>query len=588
MARRKRGPVLTEGQRQARDEIRRIAGEYPERIEIIDEPGLDKERILRIVIRLPTKDLDPVPSGLPLSTDHEDVTIWIPPGFPYRPPDAVVTHSRFVSQPHVLQGHRLCVYLDPAREWHPAHGMLGFLTRLWDWLDDGAAGRFDAATALFHPVGGVLHRTPGTPTIVVRKPLQPNGKTFLRAALTARTPDRIDVIDWDTRRGATEVALVIVLHAPLSYGAGTTLPGMFRQIAATGHPRPDDIAAVLAQTAARNPPGTPLYVILAVPHVGGASGHHLIAARLPPTFADLLRAVAARDGPLLQINSSSIPADTPIEWCNVSDERSDVNIRRDSSRPTSQFAGKVVEVWGCGGLGSWIAEFLARAGTARLVLRDPGDVHGGLLVRQNYVENDIGRNKAQQLAERLRQISDDLVVESSQGAAPSGLDGPLPGCDVIIDATVNTAVGVYLDLAARQLAAARPLLAQVATDLRTATLGLLTVSAPGLAAGPASIDDQAGPIVLNDGHLERFHMFWQEPAIGDEIVPARGCSVPTFHGSAADIAAVGASLVSLLALHLNSGASGTHLVALPHAPGDGPCHYFLPVADTGARAAARG
>ncbi len=147
---------------------------------------------------------------------------------------------------------------------------------------------------------------------------------------------------------------------------------------------------------------------------------------------------------------------------------------------------------------------------------------------------------------------------------------------------------MYLDLAARQLVTARPLLAQVATDLRTATLGLLTVSAPDLPAGPASIDDQAGPIVLNDGHLERFHVFWQEPAIGDEIVPTRGCSVPTFHGSAADIAAVGASLVSLLALHLNSGASGTHLVALPHAPGDGPCHYFLPAADPGAGALAQG
>src|SRR6266498_3548856 len=89
---------------------------------VSDEPGLDEEHVLRIVIRLPTKDLDPVPSGLPVSTDHEDGTIWIPPGFPYHPPDAVVTHSRFVGQPHVLQGHRLCVYLDPTREWHPARG----------------------------------------------------------------------------------------------------------------------------------------------------------------------------------------------------------------------------------------------------------------------------------------------------------------------------------------------------------------------------------------------------------------------------------------------------------------------------------
>ncbi len=571
--RKNKKPQFTQGQTVALRDLRQLTGTHPDLITVVGDAVRDDEGGLQIVVRLSTKDFTVVEGGLPVCNDHEDVVIRIPRSFPWQPPEPVVTHTRFVGQAHVLQGHRLCVYLDAAREWHPEHGMRGFLDRLWTWFADAAAGKFDAATALYHPVGGVLHRTAGTPMIVVRTPLVTNGKAFLRAALTARTPARIDLAHWDTA-DAADVAQVIVLHEPLPYGAGSTLPEMLWRIAETGHVGAEGLATLLARTAARNAAGTALYVIIAVPHPGPTGGHHLLAARLSPPLTDRFRAAVAGRGALVKINASAIPADTPIEWCYVSDERPDIASRRDSTRPTARFAGKTVEVWGCGGLGSWIAEFIARAGAARLVVRDPADVQGGLLVRQNYVETDIGGNKADRLAERLRQISDDLIVEIGP-AVFSGGPG-LPDCDLIIDATVNNSVGLYLDLAARQAPDARPMLAQVATDVRTATLGLLTVSAPGHPTGPADIDQQVGARVLADGSLERFHALWQEPADGDEIIPARGCSVPTFHGSAADVAGVAASLASLLGPHLDAGVSGTHLVALPHAPGTGPHHQFLP------------
>jgi hypothetical protein len=349
---------------------------------------------------------------------------------------------------------------------------------------------------------------------------------------------------------------------------------MLRRLAAAGQGTADGLATLLARTAARNAAGTVLYVIIAAPHAGSRAGHHLLVARLPLPPTDTLRRAMAGRAPTATINANAIPANTPIEWCYVSDERPEIAFRRDSTRPVARLAGKTVELWGCGGLGSWIAEFIARAGAARLVLRDPGQVHSGLLVRQNYLETDVGGNKAQRLAERLRQISDDLIVDIGR-AAPVGAAG-LPDCDLLIDATVNTSVGLYLDLAARQAPDARPMLAQVATDVRTATLGLLNVSAAGYPTGPADLDERAGARVLADGSLERFHLLWQEPADGDEIIPARGCSVPTFHGSAADVAGVAASLASLLGPHLGSNVSGTHLVALPHAPGNGPHHQFLP------------
>ena len=197
-----------------------------------------------------------------------------------------------------------------------------------------------------------------------------------------------------------------------------------------------------------------------------------------------------------------------------------MSIRRDATRPIAGLAGRTVEIWGCGGLGSWLAEFIARAGAARIVLRDHHDVGGGLLVRQNYIEDDIGANKADRLAVRLRQIADDLVVESHPVAVPRGLDAALPSCDIIIDATVAPAVGAYLDAASGpDTRGLRPLLAQVATDIRTGTLGMMTVRAPYSDAGLVEIDSEAGAAIAAHAELERFQTLWQEPSTGEELIP---------------------------------------------------------------------
>lgn len=576
MTKPRRGKQLTDGQRRARDEFRRIAADHPNSLTILADTAVDQSGALQVIVRLPTRDLPAVDGGLPLG-DVEDITVGVFPGFPFGPPMASVNHQRFAGHPHVLQGDRLCVYLDPAREWHPAQGISGFLERLWQWLADGAAARFDPTTALYHPVGGVLHQTPETPTIVIRDRFSPAGKTFARAFVTIRSPRRLD-LTWSRPANANaHTAPVIVLAAPLRFGAGETLAGLLARIASRGQPPPEDVLAILAANAQRNPEGSVLHFLLAIPN-SRSGDHHLIVGRLPSAFADLLRQVAQQQGPLVRIPVAAIPADLPIEWCGVSDERPEISTRRDHQRPTSAFAGKRIHIWGCGGLGSWIAEFIARAGAANIVLCDPASVSGGLLVRQNYTESDIGHHKANALADRLRAINDRLDVATSVGALPADTISPLPDCDVIIDATINLSLGVLLDAEMRRhpLSGGRPLIAQVATDTQTGTLGLLTVAASDYPGGPGLIDQCTGDIVLKDSRLERFHTFWQPPETGDELIPARGCSTPTFHGSAADLAAVAATLVSLLGPHLQIMASGTHLIALPHADGDGPAHNFVP------------
>jgi hypothetical protein len=279
---------------------------------------------------------------------------------------------------------------------------------------------------------------------------------------------------------------------------------------------------------------------------------------------------------MIDINPAQVATDVPLEWWPVSDERAEVTTRRDSARPVAAFSGKTVHIWGCGGLGSWVAELVVRAGAAKVVLCDPADITGGLLVRQNYVEADVGNSKVEALAKRLRAISDNVEVTVHDSMTPAISD--LTDVDVIIDATVSVAISRLLD----QLAAApgRPVLAQMATDARTGTLGVLTVSMPPETAGPLTIDRHAGQVVATDGTLEAIQSLWKSPQDNDEIIPTRGCSTPTFHGSAADLSGVAASLTSILGSHLgaHTPVSGTHLISLPHGEA-GPLRRFVPSSD---------
>lgn len=577
MSRRNGSRSLTTGQQAGLQDLRQIVAEHRSLLRIAEIYPPTRDGSLRVRFRLATGELLPQPGGLPVSCDREELIMRFGRGYPLVPPDVWVDHDRFVGHPHVLQGRRLCVYLDPSREWNPAVGVRGFLNRLWIWFENAASGAFDAANAMYHPVGGVLHETPGTPMIVARPRFTPGGRRMLHAGLSSRTPDRLDLVDWKLVEDPDHVALVVILDNHLVYGAGSTVIEVLEAIACTAHVDAEAVASALAQASARNAPGSPQYLIIAAPE-GRRADHryHLIAGRLPAHLTDQLRTEVKEHGPLISDLTARIPVDDLMEWCMISDERQAVVTRRDSTRPISAFQDLNVEIWGCGGLGSWIAEFVARAGAKKITLRDSGKITGGLLVRQNYLENDIGANKAKKLAERLTLISDDLVVTSYDNFVPYGMDLAYPDCDVLIDATVSNTVATFLDSLVRSVVGTNePLICQVATDNATATRGFMIVRALGSSRTLTELDDAAGLRVALQDDLQEYSTFWLDPIPGEEVVPTRGCSVPTFHGSASDLAATAATLLNLLARHIGTADSGTHLTKLPHSEGAAPSHVFL-------------
>jgi len=121
----------------------------------------------------------------------------------------------------------------------------------------------------------------------------------------------------------------------------------------------------------------------------------------------------------------------------------------------------------------------------------------------------------------------------------------------------------------------RPLLAQVATDAGSGTLGLVVVAGNEVVGGPHTVDQAMAEQVLADGRLEPYRIFWSPTSRGEELNPSPGCSVPTYHGSAADLAATAGSIVGLLGQQLTAPASGVHLFAAAHS-GTQPSYRFEP------------
>lgn len=535
------------------------------------------QKALTMRLRLRTGDLPRVPTGLPIENE-EQVLVHVPVAYPWAPPLVSVEHRRFVGYIHVLAGVALCLYLDPDQEWHPLHGAIGFLDRLWGFFRDAAADAFNPREALFHPVGGVLHPDPDMPTLVARVPLRRQGPGFSVMTVRPRHKYRLDLLPFTEAGAADRRLLVIGLHRPLRYGAGLTLRELLTVLE-----RPDEaddrdgldrmaVLQALGAAARRNPRGEPQYFLLAVPSERHRprGAHHLLAARLPAAVADRLAEACVGLG-LLPILGNPAPADldtcldTALSWCPVSEERRAMTTRRDHTRPVNTLVQTRAGIWGVGGLGSWIAEYLARAGVASIQLADPGAVTGGLLVRQNYLESDLGNNKAEALAARLRGVRDQLDVEVVDAFGVLAA-GHLPDVDVLVDATVSNSIAAASATVWRNTANG-PLVVRVATDRATSTLGLATITRPGdQRPDPEELDRAAGLTVVADPDLEPYRTFWA-PGGGDELVAEPGCSVPTFHGAATDLAGLAAVMVNLTARHLTTPElPGTQLIAMPLSP----------------------
>lgn len=565
--------ALSEGQRSALAQLRRIAGTDRSPIQIV---GVDDEpppgACLSVDISLDCTHYPRVEGGLPLR-DREGITLSIPADFPFKPPTVDTVHTRFHGFRHVQWGTRLCIYLSTETQWIPSQGMFGFLAQLDEWFRRGARNELDDPDGPVHPpVAYPL----ATTSICVNAdtPSRDTWPWFGAAALHQPKPALLEVQAWLPLQVLPDhmpFAPTVLLNFELPFEYPRTVQYLFDYLEVKGGLGYRLLAHMMVASE-RIPDGVSLYVGIGAPSRGVAGdpaqrNQHLTFWEIEAGDVAKLRAASIA----CQFSNRYTGQDTPaaiqglidsildtllvwrreacVRWCRVIENRPEIITRRDEGTPMDWFRGKRVALWGCGAIGGLIAEHLARAGISRLTLCDRARVTPGLLVRQNFSALDTNETKSAALAERLLSIAPNLQVMPrhedivSQTLAGADWDADV---DLIIDATASLQVRSKLESLLKEHERQVP----IATVLISATANhAVAVLAPiGYRAGPLDALRRLGIAAIARDWLSNWaQAFWTRGAIDGLRQPEPGCSDPTFVASHTDVAALSARALNALA-----------------------------------------
>lgn len=574
---------MTSGQELALEQLREIEAVSSGTLRIVSSaaPGSEDD-YSKLTISVVCSGMPKAIGGLPLR-GKERLLISVPPGFPFQMPGVDVSHARWAAYPHVQWMHHLCLYQSPSTEWNPSDGMYGFIERLDEWLRKGAIGQLDPAGEPLHPP---VAYTSSSQAIVPKADAPAVGAEtwFGFAHLHAVHANRADITGWSAMGEPNlsgNVAAAILLAEPMPFEYPSTINDLVSELETRGVSR-RSLLAVLGLAALQNGEDAPLYVVVGTPMRGiqGAERkQHLATWRLDKTLAWGLKTALnqyheyeplrqlAEEVEKLVLDWMQVAA---VAWCRVLEDRPEVTVRRDAGTPMEWFVGKTVSLWGCGALGSHIAEHLARGQVGRLILHDNNIVKPGVIARQQFDEADIGRAKAIALAERLRRISPALDVSPHMNNilnGPLGGDDWTNGADIVIDATASEAVSAKLEFKRRIAPCGKVPLVSLVIGHR-ADMGMVVSALVKHSGGAADIFRKAKIELCNkDSAGDFLDEFWPQHPRLRMFQPEPGCSDPTFVGSSTDVASLAALLLNLAAQDLASTSEYSafaHLLTLPH------------------------
>lgn len=96
-----------------------------------------------------------------------------------------------------------------------------------------------------------------------------------------------------------------------------------------------------------------------------------------------------------------------------------------------------VLIVGAGGLGCPVAQYLSAAGVGNIILVDADTISRSNLHRQIlYTESDVGKNKSDTAAERMRAINPNIkITPVAEHLSPNNIETLAQGCNLILDCT---------------------------------------------------------------------------------------------------------------------------------------------------------
>lgn len=559
--------TLTAGQADAVAQLRAIERVQAGALEIVAVRPPNSDEWLRVEVSLDCRGVEHRPGGLKLR-GRERLLILIGPSFPFEAPSVYAMHGRWAGTPHVQWRISLCLYVAPSIEWQPGDGMFGLIERLWLWLGKAAAAQLDPEDAPLHPPVPYVSGLDEIPIIVPRAdtPTVADSPWIGGVELDKVSDSRIDLIGWQPSitswlQGA---APAILLPSTLDFEYPRTIAALLDALADRGVPR-EQALAVMKVAALGIKKDEPLIVVIGTAMRGRADDRrqHLAAWYVEPLYAwglaHSLQTNAA--DPELRDSAEAVDeimtswaAGAKIEWCPVREDRPEVTRRRDLGSPLENLAGKTVAVWGCGALGAPIAEWITRAGARKIVLYDKASVAPGVLVRQPFTDRDLGKSKAQVLANRLRRIRPrNLDVEVHyRNVLRTALEREdwHHGADIVIDATASLAVATKLERVRRINPQAASIVAIIVGHTAQHVLAVLAPAGYGGAGA-----DAIRQVKLTCGRRPALHgflnEFWPDPPRTSTFQPEPGCSDPTFTGSGAEVAALAAHALTKIATNLS-------------------------------------
>lgn len=591
--------ALSEGQRTALDQLRRIADTDQSPVRIIGvEEKLDLRGCLNVDITLDCTHYQRVNGGLPLH-DREGITLSVPADFPFKPASAYTAHTRFLGFGHVQWGCLLCLYQSPDTQWMPSQGMFGFMAQLDEWLRRGARNELDDPEEPLHPP--VAYRVASTSICVnANTPDCGTWPWFGAAVLSRRKPDLFEVNDWalvHTLSKDQTFAPTVLLDFELPFEYPRTVNYLLRYLENKGV-QGNRVLVHLMLASVRLADGEPLYVGVGAPSRGVAGdltqrrqhlqfweveGADVAKLRAASIACDISNHYKGQDTPeQIQALINSVfdslfkwRDEASVRWCSVIENRPEIVTRRDEGTAMDWFRNKRVALWGCGAIGGLIAEHLARAGVAQLTLYDRGRVTPGLLVRQNFADADTNDPKAVALARRVKSIApgvgittkvEDIVAQTLNGADWD------TGVDVVIDATASLPVRSKLEAVLKVHAADIPLAAVMISAAAQHAVAVITPSE--YRAGPFDVLRRLGLAAVSRDWLSDWATaFWTAATNEGLRQPEPGCSDPTFVASHADIAALAARALNALAKGLEDGGDAASGFLIAQSP-DRRDHHF--------------
>ena len=548
----------------ARDQLREIQEASAGTVQIVDETT-EPSGYHRFDVSIRFDGLERVEDGLPVRA-RELLRIVVPPTFPYMRPRVETLHRRFAGWPHVQWSRHPCLY-GSAAEWKPEDGMYGFIIRLDSWVRDAARNDLDPDDAPLHPpaVYASVARL-----VVPRADTPPVGMSaWIGFAELRYRQHRTEIIGWKslTEARPEHFAVAILLHEPFPFEYPDTINALVNELERHGIDYRRFVLA-LASLAIQTGSGTPLTVVLGTPmrrvEGGGRALQHLAVWEISGEATDKLREMQltihgddadARTAAIAKVVKWSVEA--KAGWCSVREMRPEVTRRRDETSPMAWFRGKRIAIWGCGAIGTHVAESVVRAGAARVELVDHGVVVPGLLVRQGFEDSDIGRWKAEALADQLKRIEPDLETEALTNnlIQQMGEADPIPNVDLVIDCTASSAVRTKLEQALCGIGA-RPAIASMGVSY-DASSAIATLSMSGHSGGPLDLLRRLKLEVCRRSGLTKWlEIFWPTTSIDQSFQPEPGCSEPTFVGSDADLAGLSARMLNAVARVLSKPDGG--------------------------------